>query len=171
MTNFLLHTQIHPPAVTFIGSKLKIESDYMKAMKFIDDNPDYFSAPITRKALALDKKNRPLIEALNSEFASVDVDDDDYANKLDDYRSKLAGLLKGTRNLVSYARIDGLIKSTASNLSYRSGRILSSVEAKDFILRVIHRGPITGTDAYAPLTSEERENLSDLLDTVDIRCY
>ncbi|KAJ3080545.1 hypothetical protein HK100_010117, partial [Physocladia obscura] len=41
--------RIHPPAVTFIRLKLKIESDYMKAMKFIDDNPDYFSTPITRK--------------------------------------------------------------------------------------------------------------------------
>ncbi|KAJ3026438.1 UNVERIFIED_CONTAM: hypothetical protein HDU68_005644 [Siphonaria sp. JEL0065] len=122
-------------------------------------------------ALALDKKNRPLIEALNSEFASVDVDDDDYANKLDDYRSKLAGLLKGTKNLVSYARIDGFIKSSASSLSVRSGRILSSVQAKDFVLRVIHHGPIAGTDAFTSLTSEERENLSDLLETVDIRCY
>ncbi|KAJ3106769.1 hypothetical protein HK100_003684 [Physocladia obscura] len=122
-------------------------------------------------ALALDKKNRPLIEALNSEFASVDVDDDDYPNKLDDYRSKLAGLLKGTKNLVSYARIDGLIKSTASNLSYRSGRILSSVQAKDFVLRVIHHGPIAGTDAFTSLTNKERENLLDLLETADIRCY
>ncbi|KAJ3018897.1 UNVERIFIED_CONTAM: hypothetical protein HDU68_010927 [Siphonaria sp. JEL0065] len=123
-------------------------------------------------ALALDKKNRPLVEALNSEFATVDINIDDYANELDEYLSKLAGLLKGTKNFGGYyARIDGLIKSTASNLSYRSGRILSSVEAKDFILRVIHRGPIVGNDALTSLTIEERTTLSALLDTANIRCY
>ncbi|KAI8845988.1 hypothetical protein BJ741DRAFT_586294 [Chytriomyces cf. hyalinus JEL632] len=122
-------------------------------------------------ALALDKKNRPLVEALNSEFAAVHIDDDDYADKLDEYLSKLAGFLKGTKNLVTYAKIDGLIKSTASNLSYRSGRILSPIAAKDFILRVIHKGPIAGTDAVTSLTAEERQTLSGLLETAEFCCY
>jgi hypothetical protein len=37
---------------------------------------------------------------LNAEFATADVEDDDYAEKLDEYKAKLAGLLRGTKNLI-----------------------------------------------------------------------
>ncbi|KAJ3119459.1 hypothetical protein HK100_000307, partial [Physocladia obscura] len=49
MANLQLHSQIHPPAVTFIGSKSKVEDDYQKAVEFLDRNPDFFSAVILRK--------------------------------------------------------------------------------------------------------------------------
>jgi hypothetical protein len=64
-----------------------------------------------------------------------------------------------------------MVKAVASNLSVRSGRVLTPARARDFILRVIHHGPISGEDALTSLTTQERESLLDLLETVEIRCY
>jgi hypothetical protein len=64
-----------------------------------------------------------------------------------------------------------MVKRVASKLSNRSGRVLPPAQACDFILRVIHHGPISGDDAFTSLTAQEREILLDLLKTVEIRCY
>jgi hypothetical protein len=40
------------------------------------------------------------MEALNTEFANVTLEDDDYSEKLSEYNAKLAGLLRGTKNLI-----------------------------------------------------------------------
>jgi hypothetical protein len=56
-------------------------------------------------------------------------------------------------------------------LSRRSGRVLSPMQAQDFILRVIHRGPISGDGAFTSLTADERDSLVDLLETIEIRCF
>jgi hypothetical protein len=40
------------------------------------------------------------------EFATANVEDEDYAEKLDEYKAKLAGLLRGTKNL----RVSGVAR-------------------------------------------------------------
>ncbi|KAJ3091074.1 hypothetical protein HK100_007270 [Physocladia obscura] len=50
--------------------------------------------------LTLNKINRSLVDALNLEYSVVNVDDDAYAEKCVEYKSKMVALLKGMRNLV-----------------------------------------------------------------------
>ncbi|KAI8620116.1 hypothetical protein BC830DRAFT_1100692 [Chytriomyces sp. MP71] len=67
-------------------------------------------------------------------------------------------------------RISRLLDSTASNLSYRSGRVISSTQAHDFVLRLNYHGPISHDDEFIVGTIDDK-SLSELLETVEIRCY
>ncbi|KAJ3018662.1 UNVERIFIED_CONTAM: hypothetical protein HDU68_011055, partial [Siphonaria sp. JEL0065] len=61
---------IHPPAVTFIGSKSKVKDDYQKAVEFLDRNPDFFSAVILRKIrTSLKNIKKYLIDGRNGSMA------------------------------------------------------------------------------------------------------
>ena len=70
-----------------------------------------------------------------------------------------------------YATVQGFVKSVAAGISARSKRVLSFSQALDFVVRVIHEGPITGSNAFDTLNPMERQSFIDLLHISERCCY